>query len=44
MLSNETVLTWTNIEQVLYEENGHEFIIELDLFNDHQYFWHRKDG
>jgi uncharacterized protein (DUF2461 family) len=37
-------LTWTNIEQVLYEENGHEFIIELDLFNDHQYFWHRKDS
>jgi hypothetical protein len=44
MLTNENVLAWTNIEQVLYEEDGHEFIIELDLFNDHQYFWHRKDG
>lgn len=44
MLSKDAVLAWTAVEHVLYEENGHEFIIELDLFNDRHYFYHRKDG
>jgi hypothetical protein len=44
MLSKESVVFWTNVEHVLYEENGHQFIIEFDLFNNHHYFYHRKDG
>lgn len=44
MLKRETVLAWTEIEHDLYEEDGHIFGIELDLFNDHIYFYHRKDG
>lgn len=42
MLSKEAVLGWSSIEHVLYEENGHEFIVDFDLFNNHQTFWHRK--
>jgi hypothetical protein len=44
MLNKEAVLAWTNIEHVLYEENGHEFIVEFDLFNNHQYFYHHHGG
>ena len=44
MLRQDAVLAWTSIEHVLYEENGHAFVIELDLFNNHQYFYHLKDG
>lgn len=42
MIKREAVLAWTNIEHVLYEENGHEFIVEFDLFNNSKNFWHHK--
>ena len=42
MLKKESVLFWNEIEYVLYEENGYEFVIVLDLFNNHQYFYCRK--
>lgn len=41
-LNRENVLSWTEIEHVLYEENRHEFIVDFDLFNNHKTFWHRK--
>lgn len=41
MLSNETVLFWNEIEHDLYEENGHIFGVELDLFNNHKYYYHK---
>ena len=44
MLHREAVLGWSSVEHVLYEENGHQFIIELDLFNNHKYFWWQKDN
>lgn len=33
--------TSDEVEHDLYEENGHVFGIELDLFNDRIYFYHR---
>ena len=42
MLRNETVLSWCEIEHDLYEENGHVFGVELDLFNNHKHFYHRQ--
>jgi hypothetical protein len=42
MLNKESVLFWNEIENVLYEENGYEFVIVLDLFNNHEYFYCRK--
>ena len=46
MLKKETVLAWGNIklEKPLYEENGHEFVVAFDLFNNHTYYYHRKDN
>lgn len=46
MLNTNHVLFWNGIEHDLYEENGHIFGIELDLCNDHQYFYHKtiKNG
>ena len=46
MLSKEAVVFWNDIEveKPLYEENGHEFVVTFDLFNDHTYYYHRKDG
>lgn len=44
MLEKEHVLAWCEIEHDLYEENGHVFGITLDLFNNHTYFYHKKDG
>lgn len=42
MLNKEIVLCWNEIEHDLYEENGHIFGVELDLFNNHKYFYCRK--
>ena len=44
MLNKESVLFWNEVEKVLYEENGHEFVVVFDLFNNHKYFYHRKDN
>lgn len=41
MLDKETVLLWNEVEHDLYEENGHIFGVELDLFNNHQYYYHK---
>lgn len=41
MLNNNQILFMNEIEHDLYEENGHVFGIELDLFNNHQYFYYR---
>lgn len=43
MLNKESVLFWNEIEKVLYEEDGHEFVVVFDLFNNHKYFYHCKD-
>ena len=42
MLNKEAILFWNEVEHDLYEENGHIFGVELDLFNNHKYFYHRK--
>lgn len=42
MLGKEMVLFWNEIERDLYEENGHIFGVELDLFNNHKYYYHKK--
>ena len=42
MLNKEMVLAWCEVEHDLYEEDGHIFGVELDLFNNHKYFYHRK--
>ena len=46
MLNKENVVFWNDIEveKPLYEENGHEFVVAFDLFNNHTYYYHRKDG
>ena len=46
MLNKEAVLAWNEVEHDLYEENGHIFGVELDLFNNHIYYYHKgiKDG
>lgn len=44
MLNKEAVLFWNEVEHDLYEENGHIFGVELDLFNNHKYFYHRKEN
>jgi hypothetical protein len=47
MLDKERVLSWCEIEYDLYEENGHIFGVELDLFNNHEYFYEKiikEDG
>lgn len=44
MLNKENVLFWSEVENVLYEENGHEFVVAFDLFNNQRYFYHRKDN
>lgn len=42
MLKKEMVLAWCEVEHDLYEEDGHVFGVELDLFNNHTYFYHRQ--
>ena len=42
MLKREDVLAWCEVEHDLYEENGHVFGVEFDLFNNHKYFYHRQ--
>lgn len=44
MLNKERVLFWNEVESVLYEENGYQFVIVFDLFNNQKYFYCRKDG
>ena len=44
MLNNNFVLGWGSVEHDLYEEDGHVFGIELDLFNNHQIFYHKHNG
>lgn len=39
MLNKETVLFWNEVEHDLYEEDGHIFGIELDLFNNHKNYY-----
>lgn len=41
MINKEYISSWNEIECDLYEENGHIFGIELDLFNNHEYFYHK---
>ena len=41
MLNKESVLFWNEVENVLYEENGHQFVVVFDLFNNHKYFYYR---
>lgn len=46
MLNKSDVVWWNEVEHDLYEENGHIFGVELDLFNNHKYYYHKeiKDG
>ena len=47
MLNKSDVLWWNEVEKDLYEENGHIFGVELDLFNNHKYYYHKtieEDG
>ena len=39
MLDKSLAVFWNEIEHDLYEENGHIFGIEIDLFNDHQIYY-----
>ena len=39
MLDKELVLFWNEVEHDLYEENGHVFGVELDLFNNHKNYY-----
>lgn len=39
MLEKERVLTWSEVEHDLYEENGYIFGVELDLFNNHKCYY-----
>ena len=39
MLNKETALFWNEVEHDLYEENGHIFGVELDLFNNHKNYY-----
>lgn len=39
MLSDTNVLWWEEVQHILYEEDGFKFGVELDLFNNHQYFF-----
>lgn len=39
MLNKDIILFWTEIEHDLYEENGHIFGVELDLFNNHKSYY-----
>lgn len=39
MLLREAVVVWNEIEHDLYEENGYIFGVELDLFNNHKYYY-----
>ena len=42
MLDNKMLLAWCEVEHDLYEEDGHVFGVELDLFNNHINFYHRQ--
>lgn len=47
MLNKSDVLWWNEVEKDLYEENGHIFGVELDLFNNQKYYYHKtieEDG
>lgn len=39
MLDKSLAVFWNEIEHDLYEENGHIFGIEIDLFNDHKIYY-----
>lgn len=39
MLSKDSVLVWNEVDHDLYEENGHIFGVELDLYNNHQIYY-----
>ena len=39
MLKNDMVIGWCEVEHDLYEENGYVFGVELDLFNNHKYYY-----
>lgn len=42
MLDKNYVLGWEQVEHDLYEEDGHVFGIELDLFNNHTSFYYAR--
>ena len=42
MALSRTALSTGKVEQVLYEENGHEFIFEVGIYSNYRCFWHRK--
>ena len=42
MIDKNYVLGWNQVEHVLYEEKGHRFGIELDLFNGHESFYYER--
>lgn len=39
MLEKQMALFWNEIEHDLYEENGHVFGVELDLFNNQKNYY-----
>ncbi len=39
MLDQNTVLAWNEVEHDLYKENDYIFGVELDLFNNHKYYY-----
>ena len=41
MINKKMVLCWNEIEYDLYEEDGHIFGVELDLFNNHKHYYHK---
>ena len=41
MLDKNFVLFWNEVEHDLYEENGHIFGVELDLFNNHKCYYYK---
>lgn len=44
LLNKECVLFWNEVENILYEENGYQFVVVFDLFNNHKYFCCRKNN
>lgn len=46
MLDTSYILSWSEVEHDLYEENGKIFGVELDLSNNHKVYYCKttKDG
>lgn len=41
MLNKEDALWWNEVEHDLYEENGHIFGVEFDLFNNCKNYYYK---